>query len=64
MLALDHVSTCDVAAGELVGLLGPNGAGKSTLINLLIGVRRPDTGAGHAVRRRSARPGEPRARSA
>ncbi len=41
--ALDRV-TMQVAAGELVGLLGPNGAGKSTLINILTGVRRPDSG--------------------
>ena len=41
--ALDRVSI-RVEEGELVGLLGPNGAGKSTLINLLTGVRRPDSG--------------------
>ncbi|TQE17031.1 ABC transporter ATP-binding protein [Streptomyces ipomoeae] len=33
--------------GETVALLGPNGAGKSTTLDLLLGLRRPDTGTVH-----------------
>lgn len=33
-----------VPAGELVALLGPNGAGKSTTVEILEGLRRPDSG--------------------
>ncbi|NHN43356.1 metal ABC transporter ATP-binding protein [Halorubellus sp. JP-L1] len=35
----------DVASGEFLGLVGPNGSGKSTLLELLIGLRRPDSGS-------------------
>ena len=35
-----------VAAGEIVGLLGPNGAGKTTTFNMVVGVIKPDEGAG------------------
>ncbi|ACU73067.1 ABC transporter related [Catenulispora acidiphila DSM 44928] len=43
------VSACrdvslSVAEGELFGVLGPNGAGKTTLIEILEGLRRPDSG--------------------
>jgi zinc transport system ATP-binding protein len=31
--------------GEFLGLVGPNGSGKSTLLSLLLGLRRPDSGA-------------------
>ena len=33
-----------VARGEMFGLLGPNGAGKTTLIEIMEGLRRPDSG--------------------
>ncbi|MEV7193526.1 ABC transporter ATP-binding protein [Streptomyces sp. NPDC093510] len=36
--------TLDLHPGETVALLGPNGAGKSTTLDLLLGLRRPDSG--------------------
>lgn len=33
-----------VAAGEIFGVLGPNGAGKTTTVEIVSGLRRPDTG--------------------
>ncbi|MEU7577974.1 ABC transporter ATP-binding protein [Streptomyces sp. NPDC041068] len=36
--------TLDLHAGETVALLGPNGAGKSSTLDLLLGLRRPDSG--------------------
>ncbi|MFG3126632.1 ABC transporter ATP-binding protein [Streptomyces tendae] len=36
--------TLDLYPGQTVALLGPNGAGKSTTLDLLLGLRRPDTG--------------------
>ncbi|MCF3120268.1 MULTISPECIES: ABC transporter ATP-binding protein [Streptomyces] len=36
--------TLDLRAGETVALLGPNGAGKSSTLDLLLGLRRPDSG--------------------
>jgi ABC-2 type transport system ATP-binding protein len=41
--AVDGV-TLSVAEGEFFGLLGPNGAGKSTLVEIVEGLRRPDSG--------------------
>ena len=34
----------EVAAGEVFGLLGPNGAGKTTTVEILEGLRQPDSG--------------------
>ncbi|MGD0196626.1 MAG: ABC transporter ATP-binding protein [Solirubrobacteraceae bacterium] len=34
-----------VDAGETVGIVGPSGAGKSTLIQILLGLRSPETGS-------------------
>jgi ATP-binding cassette subfamily B protein len=34
----------DVEAGRIVGVVGPTGAGKSTLVQLLLGLRSPDSG--------------------
>ncbi|MFY1675707.1 MULTISPECIES: ABC transporter ATP-binding protein [unclassified Streptomyces] len=42
--ALDRV-TLQVARGEFLGLLGPNGAGKTTLVEIMEGLRRPDSGS-------------------
>ncbi|HEY1133779.1 MAG TPA: ABC transporter ATP-binding protein [Nocardioides sp.] len=42
--AVDDVSF-EVAEGELFGLLGPNGAGKTTTLELIEGLRRPDSGS-------------------
>jgi ABC-2 type transport system ATP-binding protein len=33
-----------VAPGEVVGLIGPNGAGKSTTLEMILGLRMPDSG--------------------
>ncbi len=41
--ALDDVSL-NVREGEIFGLLGPNGAGKTTLMEIMVGLRRPDSG--------------------
>ena len=41
--AVDGVSF-EVARGEIFGLLGPNGAGKTTTVEILEGLRTPDSG--------------------
>ncbi|AOM42766.1 ABC transporter ATP-binding protein [Xenorhabdus hominickii] len=42
--ALKGVSL-DVYRGEFLGLLGPNGAGKTTLVEILEGLKKPDSGS-------------------
>ena len=42
-LAVDGVSL-EVGVGEFVGILGPNGAGKTTFLEIVMGLRRPDSG--------------------
>jgi putative ABC transport system ATP-binding protein len=42
--AVDGVSM-DVAGGELVALYGPSGSGKTTLIQLVAGLKAPDSGS-------------------
>lgn len=41
--AVDNV-TFDVKPGEFFGLLGPNGAGKTTTLEMIEGLRQPDSG--------------------
>jgi ABC-2 type transport system ATP-binding protein len=43
VVALDQVSFA-IQPGEMVALLGPNGAGKSTTVDVLLGLRQPDSG--------------------
>jgi ABC-type multidrug transport system fused ATPase/permease subunit len=49
-----HEVTFDVGPGESIGIIGPSGAGKSTLVQLLLGLREPDSGRynldGHSSR--------------
>jgi ABC-2 type transport system ATP-binding protein len=44
LTAVDGVSF-DVSPGETFGLLGPNGAGKTTTLEIIEGLRKPDSGA-------------------
>ena len=43
LVAVDGVSF-EVRPGEVFGLLGPNGAGKTTTVEVLEGLRKPDSG--------------------
>lgn len=44
-MVVDNLSFC-VKKGEVFGLLGHNGAGKSTTIDLILGLKRADSGTG------------------
>jgi len=44
VLAVDRVDL-NIAQGEVFGLVGPNGAGKTTLIEMIEGLRTPDSGS-------------------
>lgn len=35
---------CEIKKGEIVGLLGKNGSGKTILLDMIIGLKRPNTG--------------------
>jgi ABC-2 type transport system ATP-binding protein len=48
VLALDEVSFT-IMPGEMVALLGPNGAGKSTTVDVLLGLRQPDSGTARVL---------------
>jgi ABC-2 type transport system ATP-binding protein len=36
--------TLDIEPGQIIALVGPNGAGKSTFVEILMGLKKPDTG--------------------
>jgi ABC-2 type transport system ATP-binding protein len=48
LTAVDDV-TFSVKEGEIFGLVGPNGAGKTTLIEMIEGLRTPDSGSVRAL---------------
>lgn len=58
-LAVDGLDL-NVPEGQIVAILGPNGAGKTTTIEMLLGLRRPDSGQ---VRLFARQPGSPYARA-
>lgn len=47
-LAVDHI-TMNINKGEIFGIVGPNGAGKTTLIEMMVGLRVPDSGKLHVL---------------
>lgn len=46
--AVDGVSL-EVAEGEFIGILGPNGAGKTTTLEMIEGLRKPDSGSARVL---------------
>ena len=48
VVAVNDVSL-SIAEGEIFGLVGPNGAGKTTLIEMMEGLRTPDSGSIRAL---------------
>jgi ABC-2 type transport system ATP-binding protein len=46
--AVDGISF-EVPVGEFFGILGPNGAGKTTTLEIIEGLRRPDSGTAHLL---------------
>lgn len=44
LIAVDDVSF-SIEKGEIFGLLGPNGAGKTTTVEMIEGLRKPDSGS-------------------
>jgi ABC-2 type transport system ATP-binding protein len=50
LTAVDDVSL-DIHRGEFIALLGPNGAGKTTLVEMIEGLKRPDSGSIHILGR-------------
>jgi putrescine transport system ATP-binding protein len=42
--AVDEVSPCRIAQGEIFALLGSSGCGKSTLLRMLAGFEKPTSG--------------------
>ncbi|MFX3632765.1 MAG: ABC transporter ATP-binding protein [Candidatus Pristimantibacillus sp.] len=47
-MAVDHI-TMNINKGEIFGIVGPNGAGKTTLIEMMVGLRVPDSGKLHVL---------------
>lgn len=37
--------SAEIEPGEMIGIVGPSGGGKSTLVQLLLGLRQPDSGS-------------------
>lgn len=57
LIAVNDVSL-DIDKGEIFGLVGPNGAGKTTLIEMIEGLRTPDSGSIKALSLDPAKQGD------